>query len=380
MARTTCRPGREATRGFVRCTPRPGTIKRAMYCLLLLRSPDNKLSVPSLMEDETDEEEDDMIDVEMARTARRAVEQVLALRPGEKVLIITDTGRPVTIARALASAVHAAGAEVVVATMITRETHGVEPPDVIAEAMKVVDAVIMPTSYALTHTDAVRNALKCGTRFCNFREINEDMMVCGAVAADYHQVREIATALAHRMNEANIARITTPAGTDISMSLAGRTSLVLAGFAQQPGQYGGLPSGEAAIAPVERTAKGIMVDPFSMDGIGVIRGPFHLQVENGKVQKVSGGLEAVKLRGVFDRNDENAANIAEFAIGANPAARITGVINEDKRRIGTVHIAVGDNMTLGGRVRSNIHYDILFFDPTVQLDDETVVESGKLVI
>ncbi|MBW2149957.1 MAG: aminopeptidase, partial [Deltaproteobacteria bacterium] len=76
----------------------------------------------------------------------------------------------------------------------------------------------------------------------------------------------------------------------------------------------------------------------------------------------------------------NAANIAEFAIGANPAARITGVINEDKRRIGTVHIAVGDNMTLGGRVRSNIHYDILFFDPTVQLDDETVVESGKLVI
>ncbi|MBW2146998.1 MAG: hypothetical protein JRG73_20240 [Deltaproteobacteria bacterium] len=41
MARTTCRPDREATRGFARCTPRPGTIKRAMYCLLLLRSPDN---------------------------------------------------------------------------------------------------------------------------------------------------------------------------------------------------------------------------------------------------------------------------------------------------------------------------------------------------
>jgi len=49
VARTTCRPGREATRGFARCIPRPGTIKRTMYCLLLLRSPNNKLYEPPLM-------------------------------------------------------------------------------------------------------------------------------------------------------------------------------------------------------------------------------------------------------------------------------------------------------------------------------------------
>ena len=117
-----------------------------------------------------------------------------------------------------------------------------------------------------------------------------------------------------------------------------------------------------------------------MDAIGVIHNSFHLQVENGKVQEVSGGMEAFKLREVFARNDENATNIAEFAIGANPAARITGIIMEDKRRLGTVHIAVGDNMTLGGQIRSNIHYDILFFEPTVWLNDEIVVENGKLTI
>jgi len=321
-----------------------------------------------------------MIDVEMARTARKAMEQVLAIKPGEKVLIITDTGRPVTIARALASEAYAAGAEVVVATMVTRETHGVEPPDVLAEAMKVADAVVMPTTYALTHTDAVRNALKCGTRFCNLREINEDMMVRGAVTADYYEVREIATKLAQRMDQADIVRVTTPRGTDITMSLAGRKPLILAGFAQEAGQYSGLPAGEAAIAPVEETANGVIVDPFSMDGIGVINDPFRLTVQRGRVQETSGGLEALKLRDVFARHDENATNIAEFAIGANPAARITGVINEDKRRLGTVHIAVGDNMTLGGRIRSDIHYDILFFEPTVQLDDTIVVDSGNLTI
>ncbi|MBW2146344.1 MAG: hypothetical protein JRI22_04920 [Deltaproteobacteria bacterium] len=52
MAWTTSRPGREATGGFARCTPRPGTIKRAMYCLLLQRGPDNTLSGPLLMEPE----------------------------------------------------------------------------------------------------------------------------------------------------------------------------------------------------------------------------------------------------------------------------------------------------------------------------------------
>jgi len=321
-----------------------------------------------------------MIEVEMARTAKMAVEQVLAIKPGENVLIVTDTGRPTSIVRALAAAVHAAGAEAVVATMTTRRTHGADPPRTIAEAMKAADAVMQPTTFALTHTDAVRNALKKGTRFCNFREINEDMMVRGAVTADYRKVKKTADKLAKIMNAAGSARVKTTAGTDISFSLKGRSATVLAGFAQKPGQYGGLPAGETAIAPVEGKTSGVIVDPFAMDGIGVIRDPFRLDVKNGRVKEISGGIEALKLKAIISQSDKNADNIAEFAIGANPAARITGVINEDKRRLGTVHIAIGDSMTLGGKVRSQIHYDILLFEPTVEMDDQIVVKKGKLSV
>jgi len=181
-------------------------------------------------------------------------------------------------------------------------------------------------------------------------------------------------------SKASSARVTTPAGTDISFSLKGRSATVLAGFAQKPGQYGGLPTGETAIAPVEGKTDGVIVDPFSMDGIGVINHPFRLEVKNGRVKTITGGIEALKLKAVISQSDKNAVNIAEFAIGANPAARITGVINEDKRRAGTVHIAIGDSMTLGGKVRSQIHYDILLFEPTVRLDDQIVVENGKLKV
>ena len=321
-----------------------------------------------------------MKEIEMMLTAKKAVEQVLALKPGEKVLVVTDTQVPVTIPKALASAATAAGAETVVATMVTRKTHGVEPPGTIAAAMIDADAVIMPTTYALTHTDAIRNALKSGTRFCNFREINEDMMVRGAVTADYNKVLATVNSLADLMDEAETATVTTPEGTNVKMKLTGRNALRLAGFAQEPSGYSGLPSGEAAVAPLEGTTEGKIVNPFSMDAIGVIKDPFTLTIEKGHVSRVDGGLEATKLEGIFADSDKNGTNIAAFAIGATPAARITGRIMEDKRRLGTVHIAVGDSMTLGGEVRSNIHYDILLFNPTVRMDDKLVVENGSLVI
>jgi len=46
---------------------------------------------------------------------------------------------------------------------------------------------------------------------------------------------------------------------------------------------------------------------------------------------------------------------------------------EDKKREGSVHIAVGDNHKLGGTVKSSIHLDGLMVSPTVELDGEVIV-------
>ena len=47
----------------------------------------------------------------------------------------------------------------------------------------------------------------------------------------------------------------------------------------------GLSAGETAIAPLEGTANGAIVDPFSMDAIGVIRNPFRLEVKDGQPKR-----------------------------------------------------------------------------------------------
>jgi leucyl aminopeptidase (aminopeptidase T) len=76
---------------------------------------------------------------------------------------------------------------------------------------------------------------------------------------------------------------------------------------------------------------------------------------------------------------EKARNIAEFSVGTNPGARLIGNLAEDKKAMGTVHFAIGDNRSLGGHVEAGVHLDGLVLKPTVIVDDKIIVEHGKLM-
>ena len=89
--------------------------------------------------------------------------------------------------------------------------------------------------------------------------------------------------------------------------------------------------------------------------------------------------EAAVLERFFEQ-DESARNIAEFSIGTNPAARLSGNLAEDKKLLGSVHFAIGDNRSLGGSVESTIHLDGLMLEPTITVDEgKRLVREGKLL-
>jgi leucyl aminopeptidase (aminopeptidase T) len=48
--------------------------------------------------------------------------------------------------------------------------------------------------------------------------------------------------------------------------------------------------------------------------------------------------------------------------------------------MGTIHIAFGDNKSMGGTVRVASHLDGLVTHPTVWLDDRKIMEEGKLLV
>ena len=74
-----------------------------------------------------------------------------------------------------------------------------------------------------------------------------------------------------------------------------------------------------------------------------------------------------------------ARNLAELGIGTNDKARVTGVILEDEKIYGTVHIALGSNDTFGGTVAAGIHVDGIITHPELLLDGKAIVANGTVL-
>ncbi len=314
----------------------------------------------------------------MIPTARRIMEQVLAVRPGERLLIVTDFGRARTITDLLTETAALYGLQPVIVTMPTREMGGEEPPAAVAAAMREADAIIIQTSHSMTHTNAERAALGVGARVCNIREVDEEMMTQGGMTADYNEVGRITQRGVALLSVASWAHVTTPGGTDLRIDLTGRPAIGLSGFARQPGQFSGLPDGEAAIAPVEGRTTGVLVNPYLIEKIGRVTDPFRLEVTAGRIDRIEGGTQAANLSAILERKDPGGRNFAaELALGTNPACRLIPKSREIKKRLGQAHVALGDNLSLAGTVESAIHLDIILLDATVVLDDHVVIQDGN---
>lgn len=321
------------------------------------------------------------ITMQMAPSARRIVEQLMAIKPGEHVLIITDAERPTTITQALVSAVGSVAGEPVLITMNSRPMGGVEPPPIVAAAMQSADVVLLQASYSTTHTNAVRNALAKGVRICDMWGFDEEMMLRGGITADYEEVKATSERLGKLMASAREVHLATPEGTDLTMTIEDRKIITLVGMARNPGEICALPDGEAVVSPREGSTNGVMVNPFTIEKreIAFPKEPVRIEVRDGSITDISGGYEADYFAQLLQEHGSSAHNIAEFALGTNPACRLGASLREAKKAWGTAHVGVGDSRTIGGRVESPLHIDLIFRRPTVTADDTVLVKDGKVL-
>jgi leucyl aminopeptidase (aminopeptidase T) len=316
------------------------------------------------------------LDPELLAIAEHCLRALLPIEPGQRVLVVTDAER-----RAIAGIWAAAAARRTgdVSTLIAppRERHGQEPSPVVAAAMLAADVILQPVTHALTHTQATRDALAAGARVVVLRGITEAMMRRPFMRVDYHELRLVTSAVADALGDADAVHVTTPAGTDLRFSTTGRAAVALAGGIE-PGRFGGPRTGEAAVAPLEGTAAGIIVLEHLVDDVGRLEAPVTLRVANGRVVAIDGGREAETLRRLVAAAGDGADNLAEFAVGTNPAAELSGDVPEAKKVRGSAHVALGDNRSLGGAVQSDLHVDGMLLRPTVLVDGRAVVVDGAL--
>lgn len=308
-----------------------------------------------------------------------AIRDCMGTQPNETVLVVTDEFKR-KIGYSLFQNAKRLGHETVFLEFKSREMHGQEPPQQVAEMMKLFDVVLCPTAKSLTHTNARRNASSLGARIATFPGITEEIMIRG-LNADYKKIAALTIKLQEIMNDVNIVRVTSSIGTDITMDISGRKALPSKGLFHKKGESGNLPTGEAYIAPLEGKTNGVFYVDGSMASIGVIkRKPIRIEVKDGYAVNVSGSNQAKKLDETLNKYGSLAGNIAEFGIGTNYKAKLSGILLEDEKVMGTIHIALGDNKSMGGLVDVPIHLDGVVKKPTVFFDEKMIMKNGKLLI
>lgn len=228
-----------------------------------------------------------------------------------------------------------------------------------------LNAVIALSNYSTSHT-RFRDFLTriCGCRYASM-PIFDVSMLESSMNVDWKALSKKTKSIAKIVNTAEAIEIKTPNGTHITMSKKGRQALADDGILTKQGAFGNLPAGEVFLAPVEGTAKGRLVLEWAPTR--ELESPITLIVENGIVKDVIGDEPyADYLRAKLNERNENR-NIAELGIGTNDQAKRPDNILESEKILGTIHIALGDNSSFGGVVKTPFHQDFVFFKPTVTL-------------
>ncbi len=317
----------------------------------------------------------------MFKGARTIYDVCVGLKPGEQVVILTDMYKE-NIGKVLAAAAQERSAEVSMIVMTPRQRAGQEPPKPAAEAMKHADVVLLPVSFSVTHTYAVKEAVANGARLVALTEFTDEMLISGGLNADFRELKPVCQNIAAAFGAGDKVRLTSPAGTDLTMDIRGRGGNALYCIVG-PGEFSPVPNVEANVSPLEGTANGRIVVNASIPylGIGVIEEPIYVDVENGFITKIEGGRQAdVLRRDLESHNDRNSFNIAELGVGLNPECKLIGIMLEDEGVLGTAHIGIGTSITLGGTVKAPCHYDLLLWDPRIEVDGKTILDGKKVYV
>lgn len=309
----------------------------------------------------------------MEEGAHRVIDGCLAVKRGEKVVIIAD-GRTQAVGQALFGAALAAEAQAVLCLLPPAARDGEEPPDPVARMMADCDVVVLATSQSMTHTAARRMANRAGARIASLPGVTEDMLSDGALTADYLEIQKTTRRLERRLRGAKSVHLASAAGTDLTFDVTRRDWITDdTGVCHRRGETTTLPAGEIFVAPIEGSADGRLV--LDATFLTPLKEPVSVVVKEGHASKVVGASEAIHE---MNRGGKEGRNFGKFGLGLNPRARITGNILEDEKALGAVHIVFGDNAAYGGTVRCGVRVDAILTKATVEVDGKRIMERGAL--
>ncbi|MCI9475181.1 MAG: aminopeptidase [Emergencia sp.] len=306
--------------------------------------------------------------------AKISIASCMGVKAGEKFLILTDIEQ-LDLAKEFVKAGNDLGIETIMAVGPVHQ--GGEMPQLCKAALDEAQVCMMITTGSYTHTKGRAEATERGCRIASMPGITEDIVKM-TLGADYDEVERIGNILAEKLTRAEKIHITTEAGTDLTLYCGGREGIADTGKPTESGAFGNLPAGEAMVAPIETKGDGVLVVDGVIADFKVMEEPLTLTFADGRIVKTE-GADAEMFEEFVGQFEDTAKNVCEFGIGTNPACEIMGNGLVDEKVFGTIHIACGNNLFMGGQQDCDMHYDMIINAPTVWIDDECVMEKGKHV-
>jgi leucyl aminopeptidase (aminopeptidase T) len=337
--------------------------------------------------DEGNDEEDLPLEEKMSRSALTVIDTCMDIRRGENILIVCDS-TTTAIGQALHHAATLRSDRVLLVVMPKGRHHGDEPPSPVANLMRQQQVVIAPTKYSLTHTRAVRQAIKDGARVATMPGMTVEMFTEGGMSADFNIIKKNIGEMNAVLRRRRFVNVKSSTGTNVTFEVNWREwKLDDNGICNRPRMLTNLPAGKIFTMPREGTMNGTIVIDGSWDS-DLVDEPVVLHIENGLVVDVKGGTAAAQIRQTFgeaakrlkSKDQENVWTIAEFGFGMNPNARLMGNVLEDEKRLGTAYFSIGDNTALGGTAAVGIQISGVLASPSIWLDDAVLLENGVFTV
>ncbi|TGB14836.1 hypothetical protein [Streptomyces sp. MZ04] len=319
------------------------------------------------------------------------------LSESEHVVVLSEPGSRGDYVAAAFGAAKACGAHVIAATVPggspapMPSTHTGAGPGLVSvlndstaqDLLKSADLVVDLTREGFIHAPVQQEILRAGTRIIFVCDAPDVLIRNLPKEADKDEVLEGVRLL----KQSSVMRVTSDAGTDLTVQLAGSKPEFQCGFADDPGRWDHWPSTMVLCWPEISDgqivlSEGDILLPFKE----YVRQPVTLQIAGGQIEKVSGGAEAELLSTFFDDADDQwARSLSHMGWGLMRTADwfATAMYGKDdlmgmdaRAFAGNFLWSTGPHPVLGRE--SYAHLDIAMRGCTVTVDDTEVVTGGRL--
>lgn len=326
-----------------------------------------------------------------------------AVEEGDRFVIMTDDAMDPLIWQATMAGLHSRGAEALLCLYPRRRYHCADPSPLAVAAAKEADVVIALTTTALNSGTPGLRAIrsegggKGKTPVWLWEELNQEILIEGGgnvTAADVEEMCEIQGRVGAVYDAGTKIHVTSSSGTDLVADISGYKPGALEDrwrqlpFQRDPntGKLGGgtWPFGEVHVEPKPGSANGSIVwDQTAHHPAGQWHTPVRLEVENGRVVDITGGIEAREVRRYLETyGDENTMKLGgEIALGTNRRCPpLTGAMRSEKKRYGAMHLGIGHGADRG-EVNSTLRLEGIIDQVTIVVDDKVVVaKDGEILV